>query len=564
MVESITAPPNYRILLIMAMKDLFGFIFKKSPEQKKEDTRKQSFVVPTNIDGAVTLEGIGSWGTYLDIDGTIKNEFELITRYREMALHPELDSAIDDITNEAIVIEDNKTPLKIDFPTDPVNHPRKELPQKIKNKIQEEFDNILILLDFKNQAYEIFRKWYVDGRLYYHVVIDEKNKQEGIKELRYIDPRQIKKVREIDKEVDPDTGIDLIKIKDEYYVFNQRGVQFATGLPLQNFPAGVSTGAKISKDSIVFVHSGLSDRMSSTILSYLHKAIRPLNQLKMMEDASVIYRITRAPERRIFYIDVGDMPKTKADQYMREMNQRYRNKLVYDANTGDIRDDRKYQTMVEDYWLPRRNGQTITEIETLPGGANLGEIEDIEYFLKKLYKSLNVPIGRLDPNNNMNVGRVAEISRDEVKFTKFIIRLRNRFSQLFDELLCRQLTLKGVISQEDWPAIKDYIKYLFCQDNYFAEMQQLEVIRNRISAAREADPNWQNSIYFSQEWIRKNIFFQTDDEIDAMQQQIEQEIEDGIIVRSVPLPQEVPPTEEPEKTPKNNKKTKKDKEPTKL
>lgn len=497
---------------------IFGYTFGKTKEETKAEDKNKSFITPTNDDGSVVVEG-GTLGSYIDIDGTIKNEFDLVTRYREMSLYPELDAAIDDVTNEAIVQEDNIPAVKLNISdADP-----DILPKKTAQLVQEEFDNMLKLLDFNNQGYEIFRKWYIDGRLYYHCVVTEGAEKEGIKELRYIDPRQIRKIRVVQREKDPDSGVEIVKVVEEYFAYNQRGVQYPgqSNNIIGAGSAGSLTGLKISKDAVVHVHSGITDRYSSTILSHLHKAIRPLNQLKMMEDASVIYRITRAPERRIFYIDVQDMPKTKADQYMREMMQRYRNKLVYDANTGEVRDDRRHQTMLEDFWLPRRNGQALTQIETLPGGANLGEIEDINYFLRKLYKSLNVPLGRLDPNNAFNVGRAAEITRDEVKFAKFITRLRARFSMLFDSLLEKQLILKNIISKDDWLSVREQLFYQWSKDNFFAELKETEILKERMAVLAQVDPH--SNKYFSVNWIRKNVLRQTKDEMKEIDKEIEQE-----------------------------------------
>jgi len=499
----------------------FGIEFPKTKKEKKAQEKNRSFVTPTNDDGAVVVEG-GLLGTYIDIDGTVKNEFELITRYREMSLHAELNTAIDQITNEAIVIEDTKPPVEIDLSeADP-----EILPKSVAKKIEKEFDVVLKLLDFENQGYEIFRKWYIDGRLYYHAVPTDGDENEGIKEVRYIDPRQIRKIRVIEREIDEPTGTEIVKIIDEYYAYNQRGIQYPQGMTsyggVINAGQGSSvTGIRINKDAITFVHSGITDRYSSTILSHLHQSIRPLNQLKMMEDASVIYRLVRAPERRIFYIDVMDLPKTKADQYMREMMQRYRNKLVYDAGSGEVRDDRRYSTMIEDFWLPRRNGQNVTQIDTLQGGENLGEIRDIEYFLRKLYKSLNIPLGRLDPNNAFNVGRASEITRDEVNFAKFITRLRLRFSMLFDSLLEKQLILKKIISKDDWPDVKQQICYKFAKDNFFSELKENEILKEKMAVLAMVDP-YANK-YFSVNWIRKNVLHQTKEDIEEIDKEITKE-----------------------------------------
>lgn len=507
----------------MALKDLiFGFVFPKTKDQKKKEDKQESFATPVNEDGALTVES-GGYGTYLELNPVVRNEFELVTRYREMAIYPEVDSAIDDIVNESIVMEENEPIVKLDFR----RADKKVLPESIQKKIEEEFNTLMNLLNFDNEGYEIFRKWYIDGRLYYHAVVQEGKEREGIKELRYIDPRQIRKVREIQRDAD-ESGVELIKVTNEYFIYNQRGIQYGSGnSPLSTASPNSISGVKISKDAIVYSTSGRTDPLSSTVLSHLHKAIRPLNQLKMMEDASVIYRITRAPERRIFYIDVQDLPKAKADQYMREMMQRYRNKVVYDAATGDVKDDKKYLTMLEDYWLPRRNGVATTQIETLPGGANLGEIEDIEYFLKKLYKSLNVPLGRLDPNNAMNVGRVAEITRDELKFSKFINRLRIRFSLLFDSMLEKQLVLKGIIKAEDWPNIKHEIYYHYAQENFFSEIKETEIMKERMAILTQIDP-FQGK-YVSSDWIRRKVLRQSEADQKEIDKEMKEDAKNGIV-----------------------------------
>ncbi len=506
--------------------ELFGPQFPISPESKKALKKNKSFVTPTNDDGAVVVEG-GVLGGYIDIDGSIRNEFELITRYREMSLYPELNNAIDQVVNEAIVIEDNIPPVKLEWLDE---RDEEKVPEKFTKIVEKEFQYILKLLDFNNQGYEIFRKWYIDGRLYFHSVTTEGEEKKGIQEIRYIDPRQIRKIRVIERELDSATQAEIIRILEEYYAYNQRGVQYPQGNV--NYGGVVVagqgstvTGIKISKDAVVHVHSGITDRYSSTILSYLHQAIRPLNQLKMMEDASVIYRIVRAPERRIFYIDVQDLPKTKADQYMREMMQRYRSKIVYDAGTGEVKDDRRFTTMLEDFWLPRRNGVATTAIDTLPGGENLGEIRDIEYFLKKLYKSLHVPLGRLDPNNAFNVGRSSEITRDEVAFSKFITRLRIRFSMLFDSLLEKQLILKGLIKPDDWPDVRHSLSYDFAKDNFFAELKENEILTEKMKTLATLDPDSNNYTkkYFSVEWIRKNVLGQNDENIAEIDKQIKDE-----------------------------------------
>lgn len=444
----------------MALK-LFGYKIGKDDSEK--ETLK-SFVPPSEDDGAVSVVGGGIYGTYVDLEGQIRNDADLIRKYREMANQPECDTAIDDVVNEAIVCEDNDYPVQIIL--DKLNQP-----ENIKNKIKEEFTHVMKLLDFNNQAYDIFRRWYVDGRLYYHMIIDEKSPRTGLKEIRYIDPRKIRKVREMPKNKQVlATGEQVIPKPVEYYVFSEKG-----------FAKDANQGLKISGDSICYVHSGVSDKDGKVIVSHLHKAIKPLNQLRMLEDATVIYRISRAPERRVFYIDVGNLPKMKAEQYLREIMQKYKNKLVYDATTGEIRDDRRFQTMLEDFWLPRREGGKGTEITTLPPGQNLGEIEDVVYFQKKLYKSLNVPISRLESDSAFSLGKASEITRDELKFGKFVNRLRLRFSHLFDKLLETQLLLKGVCTRAEWKQLKEQIYYDFVSDAHFTEMKEAELIRERLS-----------------------------------------------------------------------------------
>lgn len=510
--------------------NIFGFRFQKSKKEIQQIQQTDSFVPPTNEDGAATVEG-GLRNSYLDLDGTIRNEFDLITRYREMSLHPEMDTAIEQIVNEAICIEENTPPVKISFKK-PEDSSADVLTKGMKDVIEKEFNNIIKLLDFNTQAYDIFRRWYIDGRLYFHAVTQNGKEKEGIKELRYIDPRQIKKIRVTENEKDEITGVELIKIVEEFYAFNQRGMVYpnsqntgfgGTGIVNGSNVSSI-TGIKISKDCITYIHSGLTDRYSSTVISHLHKAIRPLNQLKMMEDASVIYRLVRAPERRIFYIDVMDMPQTKANQYMREIMQKTRNKLVYDPSTGDVKDDRRFLTTTEDFWLPMRNGSSTTKIDTLKGGENLGEVRDIEYFLKKLYKSVNVPVSRMDPATSYNVGRATEISRDEIGFSKFIVRLRNRFSMLFDDLLKKQLILKGHIKEENWLDIKDSISYYYTKDNFFAELKQQEILTSRFLVLKQADEYVSLGKYLSEHWVKKNILQQTDDEIAQMDKEIKKEL----------------------------------------
>lgn len=491
--------------------ELFGFVIKRKDEVE-DSTSIKSFVEPSNAndDGAIAVGAGGQYGFAVDIDVNAKTEADLVQKYRTMMQHPEVQIAVDDIVNEAINITDEKK--VVECVTDDI-----EFSESIKKKIRDEFDYCLKLLDFSNQGYEIFTRWYVDGRLYYHVVIDEKNIKKGIQELRYIDPRKIRKIREYETPRDSTALTPFIrKVKAEYYIFNDR---FMTG-----GTSSVSSqlqGLKIAKDSIVHCNSGVLNEKNTAILSHLHKAYKPLNQLRMMEDASVIYRITRAPERRVFYIDVGNLPKAKAEQYLRDMMVRHKNKLVYDANTGEIRDDRKFMTMTEDFWLPRREGGKGTEIQPLAGGQNLGEMEDILYFQKNLYKSLNVPTSRLEADNGFSLGRSSEITRDEVKFSKFVKRLRARFSNLFDQILEKQLILKGIISPDDWDQIKNKIRYDFMFDNHFEELKSGEILRERLNLLSEID-NYVG-VYYSKEWVRKNILKLTEDEIDEIKKQIDRE-----------------------------------------
>ena len=423
-------------------------------------------------------------------------------------MQPELETAIDEIVNEAIVNDDNGQAIELN--TDDLKQP-----DQIKNKIRDEFDYILKLLNFGNMGHDIFRRWYVDGRLFYHIIIDEKRPTLGIQEVRYIDPRRIRKIREIQKTKDPKTGMEVIKRQNEYYLYNERGI----------IGAHSNLGSKIAIDSVVNVNSGLMDSKRAMVLSYLHKAIKPLNQLRMVEDATVIYRLSRAPERRVFYVDVGNMPTIKAEQYLRDIMVKYRNKLVYDSSTGEIKDDRKHLSMLEDFWLPRREGSKGTEITTLPGGANLGELEDVKYFEKKLYKSLGVPIGRLEPQQGFSLGKSTEITRDELKFTKFVQRLRNKFATLFDDLLRVQLVLKRVCTEEEWKQFKEEIWYDFRKDNNFTELKESELITNRILLLQYVDPYVGR--YYSKEWVRKNILKQTDEDIEEIDEQISQEAQEA-------------------------------------
>jgi hypothetical protein len=492
---------------------LFGFTLGKKDIVQVEKPEQASFSIPTETidDGAVTITQNAHYGTYVDLEGSIRNELELITRYREMSNHPECDMAIDEIVNEAITHDTDGKVMDI-------NLDNLKQPESIKKKIIEEFNNIQKMLNFSNLADDLFKRWYIDGRIYYHVIVNDKAPKEGIQELRYIDPRKIRKVREIQKDRDSKTGAQIIKSIAEYYIYNDRGT--AT----QSFTSSTNQGLRIAPESIINVNSGLMDAKNTFVISYLHKAIKALNQLRMIEDAVVIYRLSRAPERRIFYIDVGNLPKGKAEQYMRSIMTQYRNKLVYDANTGEIRDERKHLSMLEDFWLPRREGGKGTEITTLPAGQNLGQMEDVQYFQKKLLQSLNVPISRLDPQQGagiMGIGKTTEVTRDEVKFNKFINRLRNKFSRIFDDALRVQLALKGICTTEEWDEFKESIYYDFKKDNNFVEMREAELIRERVLTATQLDPFIGK--YYSSKWVKKNVLRMTDEEIEEMEKEIEEE-----------------------------------------
>jgi hypothetical protein len=504
------------------MSKLFGFSI--------EDTEplSPSVVSPvpqSNEDGVDHYMSSGFFGSYVDIEGVYKTEFDLIKRYREMALHPECDSAIEDIVNEAIVSDSNDSPVEIELSN-------LNASDGIKKSIRQEFKHILDLLDFDKKAHEIYRNWYIDGRLYYHKIIDLKKPEDGIQELRYIDAMKMRYVRKQKKnekkqlnrlnplKQDP-MDYDFPEL-EEFFIYNPKSGM--GGNPMQS---NASQGVKMTKDSIAYCTSGLVDRNKGSTLSYLHKAIKSLNQLRMIEDSLVIYRLSRAPERRIFYIDVGNLPKVKAEQYLRDVMMRYRNKLVYDASTGEIRDDKKYMAMLEDFWLPRREGGRGTEISTLPGGQNLGEITDIEYFKKKLYRSLNVPPSRMDGEGGFNLGRSSEILRDELKFTKFVGRLRKRFSAMFNDMLRTQLLLKNVITPEDWEMMSEHIQYDFLYDNHFSELKEAELLNERLSLVETAQPYVGK--YYSQDYVRRHILRQTDIEILEQDKLIKDEIKKGII-----------------------------------
>lgn len=487
------------------MAEIFGF------EIRRRQQEPVSFAPKQTDDGAVVVAEGGVYGTYVDLDGSIRTEAELVSKYREMAQHPEIDAAVDDIVNEVITQEPEQQPVELILDD-------LEQPDRVKKLLIQEFDGVLKLLEFNQLSYDVFRRWYVDGRLYYHAITDEADPKKGITELRYIDPRKIRKVREVKKKKVA-SNVPVSQTASEYYIYNDKG--FAKTSGNSSVPSNSVGGLKIAKDSIVHCTSGLTSQNGDLVQSYLHKAIKPLNQLRAMEDSLVIYRISRAPERRIFYIDVGNLPKMKAEQYLRDIMTKFKNKLVYDSSTGEIRDDRKFMTMLEDFWLPRREGGKGTEITTLPGGQNLGQMDDVIYFQRRLYKSLNVPITRLDPEVQFNLGRATEITRDEVKFAKFINRLRNKFSTLFLKILERQLILKGIITPEDWEEFKDVIRFKFAQDNYYAELKETEILRDRIAMLRDIDDY--AGKYYSHEWIRRHVLRQSDEEMEEIDEQIADE-----------------------------------------
>ena len=492
------------------MAELFGFSITRL---KKQSDPKQSFTVAPADDGTQTIAAGGYFGQYLDMEGTAKTEADLIRRYREIALHPECDLAVEDIVNEAIVANENKEAVRVNVENLPYG-------KDVRRKIEDEFKEVLRLMQFNTKGHDIFRRWYVDGRIFYQKIIDRNSTTKGITELKYLDPRKIKRIREVRKKrPEGVTGPNMLSVVDEfveYYLFNEKGVINST-----------SGGIKIAPDTIAYCPSGLVDQTKNMVLSYMHKAIKPVNQLRMIEDATVIYRIARAPERRIFKIDVGNLPKQKAEQYLRDVMARYRNKLVYDASTGEIRDDRNYMSMLEDFWLPSREGGRGTDISTLPGGQNLGEIADIEYFRSKLYRSLNVPVSRLESNSGFNLGRASEITRDELKFTKFVQRLRKKFTELFNDILRTQLVLKGIINEEDWQGVRDSITYDFLQDGHFAELKNTELMRERLQLANEMRDYIGK--FYSVSYVRKNILKQNEREIEDIDNQIKKEIDDGII-----------------------------------
>ena len=494
------------------MASIFGYEITK----KKKTPR--SFAPPVSDDGASVVAAGGAQGAYLDLDGSWKNEIELINKYRDLQTQSEVDAAIDDIINDSIVVADDKE--------DVVSIDLENLgaPDSIKDKIHKEWKEIINLLDFNRKGYDLYRKWYVDGRIYFHMLVDEKKKKEGIQEVRYIDPRKIRKFKETNKVRGPN-GVDLVDNVEEYFIYFDK---LKDAMRYDN-----TKGIKIHKDTIAHSNSGLFDHGRNVIISHLHKAIKPINQLRMMEDAVVIYRISRSPERRIFYIDVGNLPKAKAEQYLKDTMNRYQNKLVYDANTGELKDDRKHMSMLEDFWLPRREGGRGTEISTLPGGTNLGEMEDVLFFQTKVYKALNVPPSRLDQADGFSLGRESEISRDELKFSKFIIRLRNQFSSVFDTLLRTQLVLRGIIKPDDWIKFRPAINYHWAEDSYYREIKNSELISSRMQMMR--DVTSYAGRYFSMNWIKKNILQLTDEEVRNMQKEIDAEVDGGKVAQEATI-----------------------------
>jgi hypothetical protein len=486
----------------MADLTLFGYTIQK----KQAEAPKQSFVPPTDDDGATTVNVNGFYNTYIDIDVIAKSENDLISRYRDASNYPDCDSAIEDIVNEAVAAQDDESVVKLDLD-------KVELSKSVKNLIEEEFDNVLKMLDFNSKAHDIFKRWYIDGRIYYHKIVNTSNPKQGIQELRYIDPRKIKKVRKVNKQKDRVTGVDFIVGVEEFFIYNEKGL-----IATVPSTANQGQGLRIAPDSITYCTSGLLDLDRNMVLSHLNKAIKTVNQLRMVEDSLVIYRMTRAPERRIFYIDVGNLPKAKAEQYVKSIMNQYRNKVTYDASTGEIRDEKKTMSMLEDFWMPRREGGKGTEITTLDGGQNLGEINDINYFQNKLYQALNVPLSRMKPETGMNFGRQAEITRDELKFSKFISRIRKKFTELFDDLLKTQLVLKGIMKADEWDKIKEDVYYEFTQDAYIAEAKENEIMRNRLDLLNSIN-NYVGT-YFSREYVYDKILHMTDEEVEDMKADI--------------------------------------------
>jgi len=508
---------------------LFGFEIRRAKKAEKEQQKLQSVVPPTDNDGAgyVTATA-GHFGQYINMEGDeSKDNHHLILRYRGVAMHPEVDMAIDEIVNETISASELQSSVEISL--DDI-----EAGEKIKEQIREEFENIVGMLRFNEVGHEIFRSWYVDGRIYHHLLVNESNPKAGIQEIRNIDSVKIRKVREVKYKKDPQTAVKIVDKVEEYYIYEDK-------------PGQTQTGVKLSNDSISYVTSGLLDETKKKVVSHLHKALKPINQLRMMEDSLVIYRLARAPERRIFYIDVGNLPRGKAEQYMQDIMTKYRNKLVYDASTGQIKDDRKHMSMLEDFWLPRRENGRGTEISTLPGGENLGQIDDIIYFQKRLYRSLNVPVNRLEQEAQFSLGRSTEISRDEVKFQKFVDRLRRRFSWVFLGILKKQLIIKGIITEEDWEEWKDNIYVDFVKDNHFTELKEMEILRERIGIMNEITQYVGE--YYSKEWVMRNVLRMSDEDIDNMKKEIDKEIKSGEIEDKDEEEQAPAPPPEPKPVP---------------
>ena len=507
--------------------DVFGFNISRNGKIDTNSSESdlvakepvKSFITPESDDGAISVAGGYFGGQYVDFEGASKNDVDLIKKYRDMALHAEVEMAVDDIVNESIVFDGFKKPVEIYLDD-------LDAPESIKTKIRDEFEFIMKTVDFYSKGYELFRRWYVDGKLYFHIILDPTNPKKGIHELRAIDPIKIKKIRKINKSIDPKTGVSVIDSIEEFYVYlDNDDINSSTATTSDKLLT--EQGIKVSPDSIAYAHSGLFDSSKKRVLGYLQKAIKPLNQLRMIEDSVVIYRISRAPERRIFYVDVGNLPKNKAEQYLRDVMNRYKNKMVYDASTGSMRDEHRHQSMLEDYWMPRREGGRGTEITTLDGGQNLGEMEDVMYFQKKLYKSLNVPLSRLEAENGFNMGRSSEITRDEVKFFKFIERLRKKFSGIFSAFLKVQLITKGIITEEDWVKYEDYIFYNFTKDSYFTELKENEILKERVDLLQIMDDYIGK--YYSIEYVRKNILKQSEEDIKLIDTQIKSETASGDI-----------------------------------
>jgi len=509
--------------------ELFGFSLGRAKKKltdeaiiKQDGTLvNPSFVPPESDDGSTVLGGGGGhFGQYLDQEGQIKTDNDLISRYRGMSLHSEIEMAVEDIINEAIVYEH-------DYPAVKILLENVDQTASIKKKVEEEFDNVLRLLNFTNKGYEIFRRWFIDGRVFFHMIAPKDQPKKGVVELRPIDALKIKKVKKIHKQKDEKTQVEVVTKIEEFFIYTDKQYINKYGGGMEMHQSGGQLGIRIAPESICYVPSGVYDFENKRVVGYLHKAIKPLNQLRMIEDAVVIYRISRAPERRIFYIDVGSLPKTKAEQYLRDIMNKYKNKLVYDASTGEMRDDKRHMSMLEDFWLPRREGGRGTEISTLDGGQNLGEMEDVEYFKKKLYRALNVPVSRLEPETGFNMGRESEITRDELKFSKFIDKLRSKFSDIFLQVLKTQLILKGIMREDEWNKIVQDIRFDYIRDSYFTELKNTEIMKSRLELLRDIEDHI--GTYFSRDFVRKNILRQTDPEIKQMDGQIDKEKAEGDI-----------------------------------